>query len=582
MTTPLLIGGATTSRVHTAVKIEPAYSSPVVHVADASRAVGVAGALLDRGGREAYAAAIARRVRHGPRASARAATTRERRLTLDGGAGEPPGRSTGRRRRRGRRSSACGRSTTTRSPSSSSASTGRRSSRPGSCAARTRRSSTTRASARRPATCTRDAQALLGRIVDERLLAASAVVGLLARERDARRRHRAVRPTRRARASSAASTRSASRWRSRTAARTCRSRTSSAPAGVADYIGAFAVTAGHGHRGARRRSSRRPTTTTPRSWPRRSRTASRRRSRSGCTSGSGASCGATRPTRRCRNDDLIAERYQGIRPAPGYPATPDHLAKTTLFELLDAEARAGIQLTESMAMLPAASVSGLYLWHPESALLRDRADGRDQLEDYARRAGMPVEEAERWLAPNLADDASRTPRDELVVPPPRRSNPSRAPRRRLAPPSPWCWRRSSSARAGPAAGTGRGGRPPGVSPQPRGRRDYVQQTNFVQCVGASVQMMLNIIEPGADRTARRQRRLQVLARAPGAARAGRLPAPRRLRLGLGGEPRHPSARGAYSRRARTTCGRRCGSRRRPSTTTGARSGCSSGAAATPG
>ena len=110
------------------------------------------------------------------------------------------------------------------------------------------------------------------------------------------------------------------------------------------------------------------------------------------------------PDEALANEDLIAERYQGIRPAPGYPATPDHLAKRTLFELLDAEARAGIQLTESMAMLPAASVSGLYFWHPGSHYFGIGRMGRDQLEDYARRAGIPVDEAARWLAPNLADE----------------------------------------------------------------------------------------------------------------------------------------------------------------------------------
>ena len=103
------------------------------------------------------------------------------------------------------------------------------------------------------------------------------------------------------------------------------------------------------------------------------------------------------------NDDLIAERYQGIRPAPGYPATPDHLAKRTLFDLLDAGRGAGMQLTESMAMLPAASVSGLYLWHPEARYFGIGRIGGDQVADYAQRAGMPLDEAARWLGPNTAD-----------------------------------------------------------------------------------------------------------------------------------------------------------------------------------
>jgi 5-methyltetrahydrofolate--homocysteine methyltransferase len=101
------------------------------------------------------------------------------------------------------------------------------------------------------------------------------------------------------------------------------------------------------------------------------------------------------------HDDLIAERYRGIRPAFGYPACPDHSAKQTLFALLDAE-RAGITLTDTYAMLPAASVSGLYLAHPAARYFQVGRIGRDQVEDYARRRGMTVESVERWLGPNLA------------------------------------------------------------------------------------------------------------------------------------------------------------------------------------
>ncbi len=101
------------------------------------------------------------------------------------------------------------------------------------------------------------------------------------------------------------------------------------------------------------------------------------------------------------NDDLIRERYRGIRPAPGYPACPDHTEKRTLFALLDATANAGITLTESYAILPTASVSGLVFAHPESHYFAVGRLGRDQVADYARRKGMPLAEAERWLAPNL-------------------------------------------------------------------------------------------------------------------------------------------------------------------------------------
>ncbi len=106
-------------------------------------------------------------------------------------------------------------------------------------------------------------------------------------------------------------------------------------------------------------------------------------------------------------DDLIAEKYRGIRPAPGYPAQPDHTEKTTLFALLDATAKTGIELTESLAMSPASSVSGLYLAHPQSEYFGVGKIDRDQVEDYARRKGWDVATAERWLSPILSYDPAR-------------------------------------------------------------------------------------------------------------------------------------------------------------------------------
>jgi 5-methyltetrahydrofolate--homocysteine methyltransferase len=106
-------------------------------------------------------------------------------------------------------------------------------------------------------------------------------------------------------------------------------------------------------------------------------------------------------------EDMIAEKYRGIRPAPGYPAQPDHTEKTTLFELLNARALAGMDLTESLAMTPAASVSGLYFAHPDAAYFGVGRIDRDQVEDYARRKGWPLAEAERWLAPILAYERAR-------------------------------------------------------------------------------------------------------------------------------------------------------------------------------
>jgi 5-methyltetrahydrofolate--homocysteine methyltransferase len=101
------------------------------------------------------------------------------------------------------------------------------------------------------------------------------------------------------------------------------------------------------------------------------------------------------------NEDLIAEKYRGIRPAAGYPATPDHTEKGTIFKLLDAEKTAGISLTENFAMNPAGSVSGLYFAHPDAKYFRIGKIARDQLEDYAKIKDMPVNELERWLAPLL-------------------------------------------------------------------------------------------------------------------------------------------------------------------------------------
>jgi 5-methyltetrahydrofolate--homocysteine methyltransferase len=110
------------------------------------------------------------------------------------------------------------------------------------------------------------------------------------------------------------------------------------------------------------------------------------------------------PDEKLSNEQLIAEDYAGIRPAPGYPAQPDHTEKGTLFTLLNAEKAAGVKLTESYAMWPAAAVSGLYFSHPESRYFGVGKIGRDQVADYAGRKGWSIEEAERWLGPILNYD----------------------------------------------------------------------------------------------------------------------------------------------------------------------------------
>jgi 5-methyltetrahydrofolate--homocysteine methyltransferase len=101
------------------------------------------------------------------------------------------------------------------------------------------------------------------------------------------------------------------------------------------------------------------------------------------------------------NEALIDEKYRGIRPAPGYPACPEHTEKGTLWELLDVERNAGITITESYAMLPTAAVSGWYFSHPQARYFGLGKIERDQVESYAKRKGMPIEAAERWLAPSL-------------------------------------------------------------------------------------------------------------------------------------------------------------------------------------
>jgi len=105
------------------------------------------------------------------------------------------------------------------------------------------------------------------------------------------------------------------------------------------------------------------------------------------------------------NDDLIAESYQGIRPAPGYPACPDHTEKATLWSLIEPDKNAGITITESFAMLPTAAVSGFYFSHPDAKYFGTGKVKQDQVEDYAKRKGDDISVVERWLAPVLDYDA---------------------------------------------------------------------------------------------------------------------------------------------------------------------------------
>ena len=406
MTTPLLIGGATTSKTHTAVKIEPAYSGPVIHVLDASRAVGVASALLDPLGREDYAAGIragyeALRVERGERRS------KERRLTLaearanhvplDWAGVTPP------------RPTFLGVRTFEHYPLAELVDR----------IDWTPFFATWELRGAYPAILDdprvgpaardlyRDARVLLERIVDAERVSASAVVGFWPAN---------------AAGDDIEVWRDASRTGSIATFRTLRQqmdKTDGRPnvaladfvapvgSGVEDFIGAFAVTAGHGLDGPEGLVAEFEAAHDDYSAI----LAKALTDRLAEALAEGLHERVRRelwgyaPDEALTNAELIAERYQGIRPAPGYPACPDHTEKRTLFDLLEAQQRAGITLTESYAMLPGASVSGYYLWNPASHYFGVGRIGRDQLEDYARRKGIPVEAAERWLGPNLADDA---------------------------------------------------------------------------------------------------------------------------------------------------------------------------------
>ena len=103
------------------------------------------------------------------------------------------------------------------------------------------------------------------------------------------------------------------------------------------------------------------------------------------------------------NEELIDEKYRGIRPAPGYPACPDHLEKLTIWKLLGVKEKIGVELTESLAMWPAASVSGYYFAHPEAKYFGLGKIKQDQVEDFANRKGISLEHAQKWLAPNIVE-----------------------------------------------------------------------------------------------------------------------------------------------------------------------------------
>jgi len=400
-TIPLLIGGATTSKVHTAVKIEPNYSQPVIHVLDASRAVGVASSLLSDGLKEAFVAEIraeyeevrvarAARQKEIQRQSLAAARANKPKISWEGLTPPTP--------------SFDGVRTFDDFPL-------------GELVPRidwTPFFQTWELAGSYPAILEdpvvgeaarnlwEDAQGMLRRIVDEQWLQARAVVGFFRANSDGAEdihlrtaegaplatvhtiRQQMVKPEGRANFALA-------------------DFVAPAETGLTDWLGGFVVTTGIGldtkvaeFEGAHDDYSsimvKALADRLAEAFAERMHERVRRE------------LWGYAPAEHLDNKAIIREQYQGIRPAPGYPACPDHTEKRTLFDLLDAERRVGVRLTDSFAMLPASAVSGFYFWHPESQYFGVGKIEKDQVEAYASRKGMEITVAERWLAPILNYD----------------------------------------------------------------------------------------------------------------------------------------------------------------------------------
>ncbi|CAN5531117.1 methionine synthase [soil metagenome] len=406
-TVPLLIGGATTSRVHTAVKIAPAYDHLAVHVLDASRSVGVVSRAVSRTERPRLEEETRaqyddlRDKHHGRQAQTKLLTiaaSRARRFVSDWSGLELV------------RPSFLGARVLADYPLEELMNridwgpffhawelAGRY---PGILD-----DAVVGVEARK---LFGDAQTMLERIVEEGLLVAKAVFGFWPANSVGDDLELYVDDTRREQLAVLHTLRQQGEKRPGQPNLALADYVAPKDSGLGDYVGGFAVTAGHGlgamveafeqehddyssimakalaDRLAEAFAERLHERVRKEFW-------------------------AYAPGEKLDNHALIRERYRGIRPAPGYPACPDHSEKRLLFDLLDAEENTGIRLTENFAMFPAAAVSGLYFAHPQSRYFAVGKIGREQVEDYAARKGMTVEEIERWLAPNLAYEPEEVP-----------------------------------------------------------------------------------------------------------------------------------------------------------------------------
>ncbi len=385
---PLLIGGATTSKIHTAVKIEQQYHGPTVHVIDASRSVGVVANLIGSGQREGFVTGVRREYarlresyedRQAQRALLPIAEARRRKFTPDWGRYVPA-----------------------------------RPQKPGISPFRdypldeltpyidwTPFFKTWEFRA-----LYRDAAQLLNQIIEERLLQANAVCGLfpassigddieIYRDEEASEvvtvlhglRQQMEKPKGRP--------------------NLCLSDfVAPKEGGRLDYVGAFVVTTGIGLEelcAGFERQHDDYNSIMAKALADRLAEAFAERMHEHVRQG----LWGYAAEERFKSNDLIAERYQGIRPAPGYPACPDHSEKRSLFDLLNAETHTDVTLTESFAMQPAASVSGWYLSHPDAYYFGLGKIGEDQVCDYAARKGIELSEAERWLSPNLSYEPAK-------------------------------------------------------------------------------------------------------------------------------------------------------------------------------
>ncbi len=420
-TLPLLIGGATTSRAHTAVKVDPKYDGPVVWVKDASRSVPVTAALLARDQRAKLLADVkadydSLRTRHAAkndRPLATLADARAARTPIDvdrlPAAAPAPAAPAGPRRLADHRAAR-------RHPARAGLPQRRPRRHPPlhRLAAVLQRLGDEGLVPRDPATDAEsgetarklydDAQTMLDRMVDERWLTANGVVGLFPANAvgddievyldESRGDPHAV----------LHHLRQQGAHRPGVPNRCLADYVAPKETGLKDYVGMFAVTAGLGSPREDRRSSRRTSTTTPGSCSSRWPTASPRPSPSGCTSGCGASSGATHPTSTSttgscsRSSTPASARRPATRRAPTTPRSGCCGTCST------SSTNTGMELTESMAMWPGASVSGIYFSHPESQYFVIGRLAPDQVADYAERKGWTLAEAERWLSPNLGYD----------------------------------------------------------------------------------------------------------------------------------------------------------------------------------